>query len=584
MSNASFPSPTPMNAPKKRRAIWPFVLIGLAIVLIGGGAAAYAVAGRYFQAQRNTPALVSADTQVYASVNPNLSALPGFQRLQQAYTANDPEAQADAEKQLEDLLGLNFKNDIQPWIGLEIAVAVDGLDALDPMMGDPTQITDANVTILLASRDNAKAQAALDKFRSAREAEGESFATEEYKGIAVTVGNDDEDAPGAYAIVRDNVVIASDAQAIKNVIDRAESGENTLAQSPAYAETMKSLPATAVGYVYISGAAMNSVTESGLEQQEAMLTSMGSNPFQKQIDQQREVMGALQGLGIAVSVPEDGVAFDTAIKWDMSKLSDATKAQFAASRAELSDTMIRSVSKDALAVYAMPIPDTFRAQIADLINGSPEIRQQVAEMEDQLSISVEKDILSWISGEVAFVLTPADVDADMLPMSGYIALRSKDQEAARQGLPKIADVLGMMGGMPFEEQELNGVTWQTVSDPMNNKPFGGYTFIDDAVIFGVMEPGMRAAATASTSSLADDDMFKTAQGKAFSPGGALFYVDVPDAVKAGVASNGQSQSDFDASASGKGLKPIQSVILSGEPGVSDDGTMRGRLFVAISAE
>ncbi len=67
--------------------------------------------------------------------------------------------------------------------------------------------------------------------------------------------------------------------------------------------------------------------------------------------------------------------------------------------------------------------------------------------------------------------------------------------------------------------------------------------------------------------------FKIAQTKAFSSGGAAFYVDVSDAVKANVASDHETTGGVNRRASGKGLTPISGAILSGERTISANGAL-----------
>lgn len=591
MSSTSFPSQTPMDvAPRKSRAgrIVLFVVLGIVVVLLLLAGVAYALAGRFFSAQRNTPALLPADTQVYASINPNLSALPGLARLQRAYQQSDPEASADAQQQLEDTLGLNFRDDIQPWIGTEAAIAVSGLDEID-LEEEPTMIgRGADVSILLASRDNAKAEAALAKVRAKREADhGESFSQETYNGVTITAASGGESSSPlrAYAIVKDNAVIASSADAIKAMIDRQSATENTLAQSEAYKQTIAGLPTDAIGYLYLSGDLVRNSVEKGLQQQ---IDNLGDNAgLRQQVERQQRLLKAFLGAGASISVPSEGVQFDTSIKFDPAQLDQAARDQF--SKAPVSDALLRSISKDALLSYAVPIPDSLRQQIADLIKSTPEAEQQVAAFEQQFDLDLERDVLGWISGEFALVVLPsgeqsADSTLADVPVSGYLVVRSKDMPAAKAGLPKIAAALEQVGGVSFQAKQIGGVEWQTVGDPAGDEVLAGYGFVGDSVVLGIAEPGLAGAAGASGAALPDNAAFKAAQSKVSSPSGGMVYVDVQHAIDAAITTQDQSRAEFDETQAGKALKPIQSVIASGEPGLSEDGRLKSRLFVTINEQ
>lgn len=592
-SYPSYPAQTPQDAPRKSRAgrIALFVGLGIVIVLLGIGGAAYALAGRFFSAQRNTPALLPADTQLYVSINPNLSAYAGAKRLQEAYQQTDPEAVDDFNKQLEDQLGVNFKDDIQPWLGLEMAFAVSGLKDVDPGMSDAAALSkDANATVLLASTDNTKAEQFLAKVRSKAETERQqTFNDEDYKGTNITINQGDEGGSinGAYAIVRDNVVLASNAQLIKDMIDRNGSTQNTLAESADYKATIAGLPNDGIGYLYIAGEFLRTVTQKSFDEQLNNLP-VDSSALRDQVELQRNIIGAFQGIGVALSVPAEGVQFDTAVKFDAAKLNDKAKAQFAATRVQVSDALLKGIASDALGVYAVPLPDTLRTQLAELIKSLPDADQQIAALEEQFDINLEKDVLSWISGELAVVIMPGDAQAQgslsSAPVTGYLVLRSKDMPAAEQGLGKIAKALETVADIQFTAQDVGGAQWQTVSDPESSDVLGGYGFINNAVVFGFGQSAMSAAAGANSKSLVDDTRFKAAQSKSYSPTGALLYADVQDAITSAAEFQGQTRAEFDATEAGKALKPIESIQISGEPGVSEAGMLRGRLFVAVTPE
>lgn len=592
MSSASFPSQTPMDtAPRKSRVgrIILFTVLGLVVALLLLGGIAYALAGRFFSAQRNTPALLPADTQVYASINPSLSSLPGLVRLQNAYQQDNAEATADAEKQFEDMFGINFRQDVQPWIGPEMAIAVSGLTEFDAEAEADEMFKTADLSILLASRDNAKAEATLAKIRAKRQAdEGETFSEETYKGVTITSASGADGAgPGAYAIVKDNAVIASRPETIKQMIDRDGATENTLAQSESYKQTIAGLPSDAIGYLYLSGELLRTVAEPSLQEQIDQLGD--STGLQEQFQRQQQMLNAFVGMGASISVPNDGVQFDTSVKIDLAQLDQTVRDQMNATKLPISDALLKSVSKDAIGAYAVPIPDTFRQQMTDLIMSLPEAEEQIAALEQQFDLDLEQDVLGWISGEFALVLLPGGEPTDesfmaSAPVSGYLVVRSKDMASAKAGLPKIASALEQVGGITFESKQLGGVDWQTVGYPETEQAIGGYGFVGDSVVLGFLESSMTSAAGASSASLADDATFKTAQGHVVSPSGGVMYVNVQGAIDAGARAQGQSRAEFDETQQGRALKPVQNLIASGEPGVNDEGLMKARLFVTVSGE
>ncbi|HEY3230596.1 MAG TPA: DUF3352 domain-containing protein, partial [Roseiflexaceae bacterium] len=189
LDETDMPPPAP---PARRGRGWLYAGIGAILVIAIGAGFFFVLSKTLFQGQRAIPRLVGDDTQLYVSFTPNLSAIPGVQRLQAAY----PQLFVDKDttnldKQLDELLGVNFKDDVRPWIGAEMAVAVSGLKDFAPKGGPlsapPTEelAKEAKVTIVLAASDKDKAQAFLDKQRAGRGGKGQQFDKSDYKGVTI---------------------------------------------------------------------------------------------------------------------------------------------------------------------------------------------------------------------------------------------------------------------------------------------------------------------------------------------------------------------------------------------------------------
>src|SRR5262245_54753982 len=115
----------PPPPPAKRGRGWLYAAIGAVLVIAIGVGFAVVLGRTLFQAQRSIPRLVGEDTQFYMSLTPNLSAVQGVQRLQAAYPQLFLDKDSSGvDKQLEEALGVTFKEDIQPWLGREMALAV----------------------------------------------------------------------------------------------------------------------------------------------------------------------------------------------------------------------------------------------------------------------------------------------------------------------------------------------------------------------------------------------------------------------------------------------------------------------------
>ena len=146
--------------------------------------------------------------------------------------------------------GLNH-NDISPWLGSELSVAIpaSALSSLTPRAGASSS-SSPDVTVLIASKDDAKAQAALDKFRSGLVGRAEQWTTSAHDGVTVTsaTGNG---SGGAYAIANHTVIFASNSGAADAVIDTAHGKRANLLSSDSFKTVEAQLPTDRLGLIYM---------------------------------------------------------------------------------------------------------------------------------------------------------------------------------------------------------------------------------------------------------------------------------------------------------------------------------------------
>lgn len=579
----------PPPEPKKSRT-WLWVLLGgglLGLLLIGLGGVLLAtnLLGR----QSAIPQLVGADTQFYATIQPSLSDLPNVQKLQEAYPElfvdKDP---SSADKQLEETLGVKFKEDVQPWIGREMAIAVSGLKDFTleggSLSGDAANelARQAKVTIILASRDDSKAQEFLDKQRAARSDKGQSFDESEHGGIKIFQQRDGDSSPiAAFALVRSNVVFATSKDVIEAMIDRDGDGEDTLQKNPRYAALRGQLPETAVGHVFVDGNILSTMSTSVLEQ------SLDSLPPEQssQLEEQLATVRALQGLGLSISIAAEGVQFDTAMTFDLNKLSGKAKEQIEATREPVDGERLKAISRDAIGLLTFKIPSTFKEQVLSAIRAQENGEETLQQFEEQVGFNLETDLLDWFQGDASLVILPGDKIGDVtLPATGYFAIKPKDRGAAEAGMEKIAAAIEKLAGgesFSFQEEEVGGATWQVVKDPSSDTSVAGYGFVKDDLVIGFGMSALGSAGSGGTSPITDNDDFKTIQGKLATTNGGILFVHVGNALRA-AEDAGVNLDELNDGQTAKSLRPIKAIGAAGEPGINADGVAKSRLFVVIS--
>lgn len=159
--------------------------------------------------------------------------------------------------------GLDFKSDVMPWLGRDIAVgAFPGAghgQSSNPM-------NDMAAVVLLQSHDDGKAQAAMQKAANHRPdyADGSwAVTTSSYNGFTLYTqpnqryddasGTATNDPSGStFAAAKGWAIVASSPAAAKLVIDRVNGLGETLAAQKSFVDAISSLPSNRFGTLYVN--------------------------------------------------------------------------------------------------------------------------------------------------------------------------------------------------------------------------------------------------------------------------------------------------------------------------------------------
>jgi hypothetical protein len=138
--------------------------------------------------------------------------------------------------------GLSFSQDIQPWLGSQMALAFEPPSGPEP-----------GFALLVASKDDGRAQAALSKLEGGPQfGGGLTWKSEPYQGVDVRVGEAAPTPQRAYAVVDNTVVISNEADVVHEVIDTMQGRAPNLADDPAYTDTVDGLPKSVLGLAYVN--------------------------------------------------------------------------------------------------------------------------------------------------------------------------------------------------------------------------------------------------------------------------------------------------------------------------------------------
>jgi hypothetical protein len=581
------------------------IIVGVLVVLLliaGGVAAAVFLGGGMVQEvvqhrESNIPALLGSDTLVYGTITPALGDLPNVARLQDAYpelfVAEDPEA---ANEQLSEY-DIRFEEDIQPWLGTELAFAVGGIEDYVAMSQYMDENPEGNpfaeqgyALALAASTNDEAAQAFLAKLRTGlAEQDGMEFAETEHNGVMIYEQTNPEQgqAPLVLAVARGHVMAATSVEAITSIIDRPEDAAETLSSNARFEQVRSAQPDNTIGYIFADlGPVMTQLVDSEEFQQE-----LEAELPPEQLEQLRDQIGsaaALGGVSLSIAIEAEGVAFDSIFTLDMDQLDAETRQMVESASQPVDASRLEQISSDALAFLTFAIPANFQEEFMRGFNAQPGGEEMLQELNMQLGIDLEQDFLSWFHGPASLVFLPGEEVAGMdatLPATAYFALGVEDVATAEAGMGEIASALeAEAGGMAtFESATVDGVEWQAIANPADPaSPIGGYAFIDGEFILAVGNNAMTIAAGEVSMPISEDNRFQTVSSYLPSPNSGIWYFDVQEMIDVAEAA-GVSPTTPEEEEMIQNVRPIRAVGIAGTPGVNDAGVGRGRLFIYIDA-
>lgn len=425
------------------------VAVGAFVVVGGIGALAFA-----FIALRGTgdvmDQMVPAKSSVYvtAYLDPALKQKLNLRNLAKHFPDLVDSAELDrrineALDQILDGSGLTAK-DIRPWLGSQVAFAI----TLD---GDQTK-----TVVLIATKDDGMARAALAKIRNGPRGQGETWKDETHDGVVVSVGFRGAVPNEAYALM-DHKVLVGDQSAIHDVIDTAHGTLPNIGDSPAFIKTVAPLPSERLLLAYVNAGPLLDRLQS--QAGTGGLDLGGVSGLTSSFGQ----LDAFTGLGATLSAQSNGVALDVAITMDPTKLTAAQ--QQVAGEAPHVNTMLAFTPKEAYGVVVgTALRQSVQAAVDQFSKADP---AGYATFDRETGLS---GVIGHLSGDYGIEVSPG------LPIPGGALLVATDDESAmRTFLGKSAllavEALGVTDSS-FQHQTYRGVDI-------------AYLSTDDLAMFGV---------------------------------------------------------------------------------------------------
>lgn len=441
---------------------------------------------------------VPADASLYATVylqpstgqKLNLASLlgrvPGF---------SDP---ASLDTKIHEITGrllseadLDYEADIRPWLGDQVAVAVE------PSGMDPAAATDL---LLVGVKDRSMADTALQVIAADR---GIPASSATYEGVELWTADS-----MSWAVLDDLLLVGSSDAAVEAGIDADANRSDSLADSGDFQQAMKTIPADHLGAVYLD--LSRAADAAGIGDQ----------------------LGGYSTAALALVVQPEGLQLAGGAPFAVEAAPSPAREAFALASEPSGMPEWMPLGTQAEAVV-FGLSQTLRAIEGQLAEQDPggevisAIDQVRAAAALGLGISIDDDLLPLFDRETGIAITSLDGDRP----HGQLLLRPADPEAAVEALGRMRGALEDRG-VSFTDLDRNGVTI-TVAD-LPEVGTIAYAVDGGVIVAALSAADVTAALTAQRegASLAEDVAYGAAWELAGTRGGNEIWVNAGGLVDA----------------------------------------------------
>lgn len=402
------------------------------IVVIGGSAfAAMRVLGS--ASTDAAVALVPEGAAVYTNlfVDPSVDQKMAIQDLSEKFptVGSGEKVRGALIEALEEPLaeiGLDFEQDVQPWLGNQAAFFLLG--------GDSLASDEPDGAVLLATDDRAATSSAVEVALAADDSEME-FETASYKGIDYRLETG-VDNPTAYGYV-DDFLVAGTKEGFETVVDTSEGGPSLEGSEP-YDAATGPLNDDRIALFYADTGAALDAAEAVEE-----LTVADKDA----ISQVRE-LGGDEPSAFAAFARSDAVVLEGSYAIP----EDGPLADLAGGLAE--PGLVPELPGDTWFAFGLPNSGETIRTVMETIGGLESSGAGVDELsgqfEQQTGLSLDEDVLSWMGNSAFFVR-----GTNFQELNGGAAVESSDPAKTIETVEAIGEALEGQG-VPLEPMEQEG--------------------------------------------------------------------------------------------------------------------------------
>ncbi|BAW95907.1 hypothetical protein NIES970_08410 [[Synechococcus] sp. NIES-970] len=357
--------------------------------------------------------------------------------------------------------GLDYRRQIEPWLGDEISLAVTTLD-VDRDLSNGAQ---PGYLLMVEARDENLAKEFLQlSYTDQAIAPEAGLSFDQYKGVNLVIPEAGSHR-FASAIIGNYVLFANEAKVLRNAINTVQVPDLNLSHDPQYIEALETIDRQHIGVMVANLPALSAWIANDPAPEEPTLE---------------------QRLAIAIGLHPEGLIAETA-------LIGETQPALVPGTTAPPTHVLNYIPDDAmLAIAGQDLQQLWQSATTGLNPKSPLsqiLQQAVAAIQEPLGIDLPEDIFAWISGEYALALVP-DAERNQVEWL-FVAERNQgtDLEPVMAHFDSLAQEKGLsVGRLPLGDRRVTAWTEIDTKDrdnlvQLNANVRGAHLSLDDYELF-----------------------------------------------------------------------------------------------------
>ncbi len=408
---------------------------------------------------------------------------------------------------------LDYKKDVQPWLGDEITLAVAAAD----IDRDASNGNQPGYLMALATKDANKSREFIELLFSKRVLAGTSLAVEQYKGVKLisdTPQTQDIKKPLAATVVGDSFVLfANDAKILREAINNVQAPGLNLTSLDKYQQAIKKLESKTQAVTFLNLQAIAKwqglKLSSPLRYDTQLISLATKSP------------GLLAETSLFSILPIPSAE-------NLSEKVEALSYIPAASGLVISGKDLSNLDNSNLALFWQQTYSTISGRTGQDL--ASQIVQPLTNLQKRWGINLKEDIFNWVKGEYALALLPNS--ENQTPSWIFVAEKSSTTPSDISHLDDIVVKNGLtVSPITLNEQQISAWTQlTTTSNQADNfsiqaQVLGAHTSKDNYEIFTDSIETMNEALNNKENFFNDNSNFQNSIAAIPQPNQGYVYID-----------------------------------------------------------